>query len=165
MRFAIITVSDRSYQGVRPDFSGPALVEKVSNMGWNISHTSVVPDEMDIIYNKLVELIDIEGVDIILTTGGTGFSPRDITPEATRMAIERLTPGLDEAMRANSLLITKNAMLSRAISGIRKKSIIINLPGSPKAAIENFSVIAPVLEHGIKLLQNDPESELGHQQN
>lgn len=162
MNFGIITVSDRSFRKERPDSSGPALVEKVSSLGWSVSYTCIVPDNISEIYDKLIELTDSGDTDVILTTGGTGFSPRDVTPEATRQAIERFTPGLDEAMRANSLAVTKHAMLSRAISGIRKSTIIINLPGSPKAAIENFAVIAPVLEHAIKLLQNDPESEKGH---
>lgn len=162
MRFGILTISDRSSRGERPDLSGPVLVEAVSTSGWSINKTGIVPDDQNKIQKTLVEWIDSEKLDVLLTTGGTGFAPRDVTPEATRMVIDRFTPGLDEAMRASSLKVTPHAMLSRGISGIRSKTIIINLPGSPKAALENFRVIKPILEHASQLLNEAPESEKGH---
>ena len=162
MRFGILTISDRSSRGERPDLSGPVLMESVRAQGWQIINSAIVPDSIDIIREKLVEWADSGDLDVILTTGGTGFAPRDVTPEATRMILERLTPGLDESMRSNSLKITPHAMLSRAVSGIRKQTIIINLPGSPKAAVENLLVLTQVLEHASKLLKDDPNSEEGH---
>ena len=162
MRFGILTVSDRSSSGLRPDLSGPALEECVQSKSWQVVQTGIVPDEVNIIRNTLVKWADSGVLDVILSTGGTGFAPRDMTPEATRQVVERLTPGLDEAMRASSLKVTPHGMLSRGISGIRGKTLIINLPGSPKAAYENLQVIAPVLDHAIQLLQDDPASEKGH---
>lgn len=162
MKFAILTISDRSARGERPDISGPALAEVVHAQGWDVALQAIVPDEMAQIAARIITWADGKTLDVILTSGGTGFAPRDITPEATRSVIERLTPGLDEAMRAASLKITPHAMLSRAISGIRGKTIIVNLPGSPKAAVENFRVIAPVLAHAIQLLQDDEAGERGH---
>ncbi len=162
MRISVITVSDRSAQGVRTDASGPALERKVQSHGWVVSHTAVVPDDLVPLRDLLITLADSGGVDVILNPGGTGFSPRDITPEATLGAIERNAPGLAEAMRAASLEITPHAMLSRAVAGVRGKTLIINLPGSPKAAIENFQVVSPVLEHAVQLLREDPQAESGH---
>ncbi len=162
MRFGVLTISDRSFRGERPDLSGPVLINLITLSGNLVEKNAIVPDELELIQNKLVEWADSGILDVILTTGGTGFAPRDITPEATRSILDRFTPGLDEAMRFNSLKITPHAMLSRAISGIRKKTLIINLPGSPKAATENFQFISPVLEHAINLLQDDPLAEKGH---
>ena len=162
MRFGVMTISDRSYRGERPDLSGPVLINLITISGNIVEKSTIVPDELELIQNKLVEWADSGIMDVILTTGGTGFAPRDITPEATRKIIDRFTPGLDEAMRFNSLKITPHAMLSRAISGIRKKTLIINLPGSPKAASENFQFISPALEHAINLLRDDPMAEKGH---
>jgi molybdenum cofactor synthesis domain-containing protein len=121
-----------------------------------------VPDEIAQIAAQLIEWVDHQSLDIILTTGGTGFATRDVTPEATRQVLERLTPGLDEAMRAASLKITAHAMLSRAISGIRKSTLIVNLPGSPRGALENFQVIVPVLPHAVELLREARSAEQGH---
>ena len=162
INFGILTISDRSAQGARPDLSGPALVEAVEAQGWKVTSYEVVPDELDVIRSQLLTWADSRTLDVILTSGGTGFAPRDVTPEATRAVIERLTPGLDEAMRAASLAVTPHAMLSRAVSGIRGRTLIVNLPGSPKGAVENLRVIAPVLEHAVQLLRNDPASEQGH---
>ena len=159
IRFAILTVSDRSSRGERPDASGPALAELVSSQGWQIVQQGIVPDELDAIKNTLQAWSDLGEVDVILATGGTGFAPRDVTPEATRAVADRLTPGLDEAMRSTSLKATPHAMLSRAISGIRKRTLIITLPGSPKGATENFRVVLPALEHAVKLLR---EEDAGH---
>jgi molybdopterin adenylyltransferase len=162
LRFGILTVSDRSSRGERPDASGPALMETVTAQGWQVVRRQIVPDELDMLKQILSEWADSGQMDILLATGGTGFAPRDVTPEATLAIVERLTPGLDEAMRAASLKITPHAMLSRAVSGLRKRTLVINLPGSPKGAVENLQVLIPVLPHAIQLLQEDPASEPGH---
>ena len=162
LRVAILTVSDRSSRGERADASGPALVQIVQAQGWQVVNTSIVPDDRAVIEGILVQWCDAPGVDLILTTGGTGFAPRDITPEATLAVIERSAPGLAEAMRAESLKVTPHAMLSRAVAGIRVRTLIVNLPGSPKAAVENLQTIIPVLPHAVELLREDPESEKGH---
>jgi molybdopterin adenylyltransferase len=162
IRFGILTLSDRSSRGERADSSGPALARLIEAQGWSVSKQSILPDEVSAIREILIDWADSAGLDIILTTGGTGFSPRDVTPEATRAVIEREAPGLAEAMRAASLKITSHAMLSRIVTGIRKKTLIINLPGSPKGALENFQVVMPVLSHAIQLLQEDPTSESSH---
>lgn len=159
LSFGILTVSDRSSRGDRPDASGPALAELVRLKGWQVVRQEVVPDEIEAIQEILRTWSDTGEVDVILATGGTGFAPRDVTPEATRAVVERLTPGLDEAMRAASLKVTPHAMLSRAISGIRRRALIINLPGSPKGATENLRVVMPALEHAVKLLN---EEDAGH---
>jgi len=162
LRFGILTISDRSSRGERPDASGPALAEAIKAQDWDVVEMSIIPDQVDIVREKLRYWADLGNFDVILTTGGTGFAPRDVTPEATRLVVERLTPGLDEAMRSASLKVTTHAMLSRAISGIRRQTLIINLPGSPKGALENLQVVIPVLTHAIELLREDPRSEKGH---
>lgn len=162
IRVAILTLSDRSARGERPDESGPALVKAATGHGWVVTQTALLPDSLPQICEQLITWSDSGTLDLILTTGGTGFAPRDITPEATRQVLERLTPGLDEAMRAASLRVTPHAMLSRGVSGIRRRTLIVNLPGSPRAALENLQVIAPVLPHAIALLQEDSASEQGH---
>ena len=162
MHFGILTVSDRSARGERADDSGPALVQVVEAQGGQVSRRQVVADERLAIETVLSAWADAGDLDVILTTGGTGFAPRDVTPEATRAVVERLTPGLDEAMRMASLKVTPHAMLSRAVSGIRKRTLIINLPGSPKAGVENLQILLPVLGHALELLRDDPDSEQGH---
>ena len=159
LRFAILTVSDRSSRGERTDTSGPALAELVRLKGWQVVRQEIVADEIEAIIEKFRDWSDSVEADVILATGGTGFAPRDVTPEATRAVVERLTPGLDEAMRSASLEITPHAMLSRAISGIRGRTLIINLPGSPKGASENLQVVLPALEHAVHLLR---EEDAGH---
>jgi len=159
LRFGILTVSDRSSRGKRVDASGPALVELVQSKSWQVTGQKIVPDEIEEIRIALKTWADSGNMDVILTTGGTGFAPRDVTPEATRAVVERLTPGLDEAMRTASLQVTPHAMLSRSISGIRSRTLIINLPGSPKGASENLQVVLPALEHAVKLLR---EEDAGH---
>ena len=164
LNFAVLTVSDRSAAGIREDKSGPALQEAIQNAGWSVGQSAIISDDRDAIVDTLSSWSDSEKFDVIVTTGGTGFAPRDNTPEATSEVIERQAPGLAEAMRAGSLKITPHAMLSRAIAGIRKKTIIINLPGSPKGALENFRIVAPVLPHAVQLILDDDQAEAGHRQ-
>lgn len=151
-RAAILTISDRCSQGERPDGSGPLLAEMLRSAGYRITQTAIIPDEQAEIEAALRTAADENIADLILTTGGTGFSPRDVTPEATLAVCPRLTPGIPEAMRYASLRITPRAMLSRAQAGIREQSLIVNLPGSPKAAKENLEAVLPALEHGLKML-------------
>jgi molybdenum cofactor synthesis domain-containing protein len=162
LRIGIITVSDRSARGERADLSGPAIEELILAQGWEVSQMDIVPDELEDLIDILSSWADSGELDIILTTGGTGFSPRDITPEATMQVVERETPGLTEAMRAASLSVTPHAMMSRAAAGIRRRTLIVNLPGSPRGAVENLNVILPVFEHGVALLSDDPGAEAGH---
>lgn len=149
----LVTVSDRSASGERPDETGPALRQMVEGgLRSRVADARIVPDDIDGIRQALIDLCE-RGLDLILTAGGTGFAPRDVTPEATRQVVERLTPGLDEAMRAASLRVTPRAMLSRGISGIRGATLIVNLPGSPKGSRENLGVLIPVLPHALGLLR------------
>lgn len=157
MVFAVLCVSDRCSNGVCQDKSGPLIREMVSPLGKAVEYV-VVPDEKDEIEKALIYLCDDVKVDVVLTTGGTGFAPRDITPEATKAVIEREAPGIVEAIRMKSLQITPKAMLSRAVSGIRKKSLIINLPGSPKAVKESLEFVLPVLPHAIEVLSGDTQN-------
>jgi molybdenum cofactor synthesis domain-containing protein len=154
IKIGIITVSDRSSRGEREDLSGPEIRKWCEKMNFSVSEESIVPDEADIIKKSLIELSE-KNLDLVLTTGGTGFAPRDVTPEATRAVIEREAPGFAEVMRMRSLQITPHAMLSRAVSGIRKKTLIINLPGSPKGARENLEFIESSIPHALKLLRNE----------
>jgi molybdenum cofactor synthesis domain-containing protein len=163
MRFGILTISDRSSRGERPDASGPALEETVTGQGWQVLRRQIIPDDFSAIRQRLVDWSESGDLDVILTTGGTGFSPRDVTPEATQAVIERPTPGIAEAMRAASLQVTPHAMLSRATAGISRRTLIVNLPGSPKGAVENLQVILPVLAHAVALLAEEPGAEAGHQ--
>ncbi|CAG1013736.1 molybdopterin adenylyltransferase [Anaerolineales bacterium] len=162
LRFGILTLSDRSAKGERADVSGPALADLIRAQGWSVTKQSILSDDESAIRAALTEWVDSSEVDVILTTGGTGFAPRDVTPEATRKIIQREAPGLAEAMRADSLKKTPHAMLSRAVAGIRGRTLIINLPGSPKGATENLQMILPVLPHAVQLLTDDPDSEKSH---
>lgn len=162
VRVGILTLSDRSARGERPDLSGPALAVLASSQGWSVIEQAVLPDDFAAIKEVLCDWADHAKLDIVLTTGGTGFAPRDVTPEATLAVIQREAPGLAEAMRLDSLKKTPHAMLSRAVSGIRGRTLIVNLPGSPKGAVENLETILPVLPHAIQLIQEDPSSESGH---
>ena len=152
-RAAIITASDSGYRGEREDLSGPAIREILEREGYEVISMDILPDDQVMLAGKLQEIADSEKAELILTTGGTGFSERDVTPEATEEVIERKVPGIPEAIRAYSMTITKRAMLSRATAGIRGKTLIVNLPGSPKAVKENLEYILPTLSHGLEILK------------
>ena len=152
-RVAVITSSDSGYEGKREDKSGPEIERIVKEYGYEVVHTIILPDERKILANEMMRIADNNIADLILTTGGTGFSPRDWTPEATKDIVEREVPGIPESMRAYSLQITKRAMLSRAAAGIRKETLIINMPGSPKAVDECLQYIISELDHGLKILK------------
>ena len=153
---AVLTVSDRSFRGERPDAGGPLVVEILKNAGYAVTETAIVTDEKGRIEAALRQWCDREPVDLIVTTGGTGFAPRDVTPEATLAVCDRLTPGIPEAMRYASMQVTNRAMLSRAQAGIRKGTLILNLPGSPKAAQENLEAVLPAISHGLEMLSGRP---------
>lgn len=152
----ILTISDKGSRGEREDLSGPEIRRIISELPARVDAYEVIPDEEEIIVQKLVEYVDRKKVDLLLTTGGTGLSPRDVTPEATRKVLHKEVPGIAEAMRAEGMKITPLAMLSRATSGIRGRSLIINLPGSPGAVRENLTVLLPVLKHALEKAQGDP---------
>jgi molybdopterin adenylyltransferase len=158
LRVAVITVSDRCAAGVSEDLSGPALVELLNQTGAEVVLTEITSDDLDSLTNLLRDIADNHNVNLILTTGGTGFSPRDNTPEATLAVIDREAPGLAEAIRMKSLGQTPMAMISRAVCGIRRRTLIVNLPGSPSGAREGFNVIQPVLVHAISLLEDLPHA-------
>lgn len=162
IRVAILTISDRSARGERADSSGPALAQMAQAQNWQIIQTAIVPDEFEQIKTTLANWCDSGQIDLLLTTGGTGVAPRDVTPEATQAVIQRPVPGLAEGMRQASLKITPHAMLSRGLAGIRQRTLIVNLPGSPKAALENLQTILPVLPHAVELLQESKSAEAGH---
>lgn len=148
----VITVSDRSYRGERADGGGPLVRQLLTDAGYDVDEIVIVPDEQDQIQDALIAAAEAD-VALIVTTGGTGFAPRDVTPEATIAVCQRLTPGIPEAMRSASMAITPRAMLSRAAAGIRDRSLIINLPGSPKGAKENLEAVLPSLRHGLEMLR------------
>jgi molybdopterin adenylyltransferase len=160
----ILTVSDRSFQNLREDLSGPTLQQFMEHKGWQVLDSKIVPDEIPAIQKTLQDWCNATTPPhVVLTTGGTGFAPRDVTPEATRKVIEKEAPGLAELMRLKSLDASPYSMLSRGIAGINNRTIIINLPGNPKAALENVSYVYDLLPHAISLLIEDPESEKQHQ--
>lgn len=152
---AVITVSDKGSRGERRDTSGPALVELLKQAGYRVVETCIIPDEYEQIRQTLIRCSDQLGVALAVTTGGTGFSPRDVTPEATLAVLEREARGIPEAMRYASLQITPRACLSRGVAGIRQKTLIVNLPGSRKAAVENLSAVLPALGHGLDVLRGN----------
>lgn len=153
---AVLTVSDRCSRGEREDEGGPLVAEQLRAAGYEVSELAVVPDEQGEIETALRRIADSGTVQLLVTTGGTGFAPRDVTPEATAAVCEKLAPGIPEAMRCASLQVTKRAMLSRAQAGIRGGTLIVNLPGSPKGARENLEAVLPALEHGLTMLSGAP---------
>jgi len=155
IRAAVVTVSDRSFRGIRPDGSGPAVEGMLRSLPAEVVQRIVVPDEIPIIRRALLHLCDALGLDLVVTTGGTGVDPRDVTPEATRTILDREVPGMAEAMRADSQTRIPTAMLSRALVGIRGMTLIVNLPGSPEGARENLAVLLPVLPHAIGKIRGD----------
>lgn len=155
IRVGVLTASDKGSQGLREDVSGPTIASRVAQIPGEVVYTVIVPDDRETIARELRKMADEMDLHLVLTTGGTGMSMRDITPEATKDVIDRDMPGIPEAMRAKSNLITPRGMLSRAVAGIRKQTLIINLPGSPKAVAECLDVILPVLEHGIQILRGE----------
>lgn len=155
IQVAVITVSDRSYRNERPDLSGPALCDFVSSMGWKVIYSTIVNDELSMIESILRKCVTHENVDLILTTGGTGLSPRDNTPEATMKVVEKTVPGLTEYMRMGSVSQNPNSVLSRAVAGITQGKLIINLPGSPTGAVETLKTIAGVIPHAIGILKDE----------
>ena len=156
---AVITVSDKGYAGLREDTSGPNLCRILKEKGYELTYTGLVPDDMEMIKAELVKCCDELMINLILTTGGTGFSPRDITPEATMAVVERPTPGIPEAMRAESMKITPKGCLSRSAAGIRKRSLIINLPGSRKASEENILAVIDAVDHGLEMLLGEGSAD------
>ena len=156
---AVITVSDKGYRGEREDTSGPNLVRILEEKGFEVAYTAIVPDEADMIKAELCKCADEMKIALVLTTGGTGFSPRDITPEATMEVVERPTPGIPEAMRAVSMKITPKGCLSRSAAGIRRRSLIINLPGSKKAPAENILAVIDPVAHGLDMLYSEGSAD------
>ncbi len=149
----IIVASDKGSKGERLDKSGALIKEIMEKNNYSVEKYAILPDQQDLLMEELIHMSDVLKLDLVLTTGGTGFSQRDVTPEATLSVIERQTPGISEAIRYNSLQVTPRAMLSRAVSGIRKNTLIINLPGSPKAVKESLEYILPSLDHGLEILK------------
>jgi molybdopterin adenylyltransferase len=157
IRVGVITISDKGYRGERDDASGEVIQEMVRGLGAEVAFSTVVPDEGADIKRVLIQGADEMGLDLIITTGGTGVSPRDVTPDATGEVIEREIPGFAEAMRMEGLKQTPHAMISRAVCGVRGRTLIVNLPGSPKAVREGLEVILPAIAHTIAKIQGDPE--------
>ena len=156
MKTGILTISDKGARQERVDTSGPAVAEVLKGIGAVIDKYEIIPDEIDVIAQKLVEYADDLRLDLVITTGGTGVAPRDVTPDATRMVIEKEIPGMAEAMRTESLKKTPHAVISRAIAGIRGRTLMINLPGSPRGATENLRAILSAIPHAVAKIQGDP---------
>jgi len=156
IRAGVLTLSDKGSRGEREDLSGPEAARMLRAIGIETVHSEIVPDEADLIAAKLVEFADVRKLDLVVTTGGTGVSPRDVTPDATLAIIDREIPGMAEAMRRESMLKTPHAMISRAVAGIRGTTLIVNLPGSPRGVRENLAVILPALQHAIEKIKGDP---------
>jgi molybdenum cofactor synthesis domain-containing protein len=149
----ILTASDKGFRGERPDLSGQVIREMIGDLEGEVVRYEIVPDELGVIKENLIHFADNDHLDLVLTTGGTGLGPRDVTPDATLEVVEKLVPGIPEAMRMESMKKTNRAMLSRAVAGVRHRTLIINLPGSPKAVKECLEVILPVLNHGLEILK------------
>ena len=156
---AVITISDKGYRGERVDTSGPNLCNILKEKGYDVVYSSILPDDKEMIQAELCKCADELGIALVLTTGGTGFSPRDITPEAAMAIIERPTPGIPEAMRAESMRITPKGCLSRSVAGIRGRSLIVTLPGSKKASAENILAVIDPVEHGLEMLLGEGSAD------
>ena len=156
---AVITISDKGYLGQREDTSGPNLVRILTEKGFEVTYTAIIPDDREMIQAELLKCADELGIALVLTTGGTGFSPRDITPEAAMEVIERPTPGIPEAMRAESMRITPKGCLSRSVAGIRRRSLILTLPGSKKASAENILAVIDPVAHGLDMLYSEGSAD------
>ena len=156
---AVITISDKGFRGERVDTSGPNLVNILEAKGFDVTYSCIIPDDREMIKAELIKCADELKIALVLTTGGTGFSPRDITPEATMEVVERPTPGIPEAMRAESMRITPKGCLSRSAAGIRGKSLIINLPGSQKASQENILAVIDPVSHGLDMLYSEGSAD------
>jgi len=152
---AVITVSDKGFVGEREDTGGPLVREMLTTAGYDVCHAEIVPDEQGLIEAALVKCADELDIALVVTTGGTGFAPRDVTPEATTAVCQRMTPGIPEAMRLASLKITDRAVLARQQAGIRGRTLIVNLPGSPKAARENLDAVLGAIDHGLEMLRGE----------
>ncbi len=155
-RVGILIMSDKGSKGLRADESGDVVAGMLENRGFNVVKRAIVPDDLTQIIDTLIQWVDQEGLELIITSGGTGLSPTDVTPQAMNRVVDYPVPGMAEAMRAESLKKTPHAMLSRAMAGVRKRSLIINLPGSPRGAKENLTVVLPALSHGLAKLAGDP---------
>jgi molybdopterin adenylyltransferase len=155
IRVAIVVPSDRAASGERPDGTGPALRDAVERLDARVVSLEVMPDDFERIRDTICRIADADEADVVFVAGGTGFGPRDVTPEATAAAIELEAPGIAEAIRARSLAVTPHAMLSRGVAGIRKRTLVVDTPGSPKAAVESFEVVAPALAHAVALLRGE----------
>jgi molybdenum cofactor synthesis domain-containing protein len=153
IRAGVVTVSDSGYAGQREDVSGPLLADLLADLGIEVAVRTMVPDEMEQIRRVLTHLADEEGLDLVLTTGGTGLTPRDRTPEATRTVIDRQVPGLAEVLRAEGYRRTPLAVISRGVAGIRGMTLIVNLPGSPRAVREGMEILAPILHHAVRMVR------------
>ena len=156
MKAGILTISDKGARQERIDTSGPAVTAVLAEIGATIEKYEIIPDEKEVIARKLVEYADTMRFDLVVTTGGTGVAPRDVTPDATKMVIEKEVPGMAEAMRMESLKKTPHAVISRAIAGIRGRTLIINLPGSPRGATENLRTILSAIPHAVSKIPGDP---------
>ena len=156
---AVITISDKGYLGQREDTSGPNLVRILTEKGFQVTYTTIIPDDREMIKDELVKCADEKKIALVLTTGGTGLSPRDITPEAATAAFERPTPGIPEAMRAESMRITPKGCLSRSVAGIRGRTLIITLPGSKKASAENILAVIDPVAHGLDMLYSEGSAD------
>ena len=156
---AVITISDKGYRGEREDTSGPNLVRILTEKGFAVTYTAIIPDDREMIKAELLRCADERNIALVLTTGGTGFSPRDITPEAAMEVIQRPTPGIPEAMRAESMRITPKGCLSRSVAGIRNRSLIITLPGSKKASAENILAVIDPVAHGLDMLYSEGSAD------
>jgi molybdopterin adenylyltransferase len=156
MRIAVLTISDGVDSGAREDLSGEVLAGRATAAGHEVVWRGVLPDDRERIAARLAQLCDEDAADVVVSTGGTGFAPRDVTPEAARATLERLSPGIDEALRADALRHTPHGALSRGVSGTRSRTIVITLPGSPRACEEGWAVLEPILEHAVRLLRSEP---------